>query len=337
MATHMTELIAMLRDQNRASSSFTLPPEYRPTVDPNPVVPSIYATDSEDISFSAIAYELAVHPVSDPLQLPPAPTAVPLPSATFLFADSSMHALPSLTMPVRPLVYTVPPPMVPPGRILLTSPSSDLIEAGKKFDMGVKLGRSEGISRKKDEEASKRQTAESSKKNKDATVGTAYAHPVHLRGSTMRNRHIPRPHQSLFSHNRNNNMLPLRFSKAEPQLRDLLSRLNGLLLLKLNRVASRNLVNASSIRLYRLFLLIYFGNSFIAAIGEEDDLQETPVPFIIDYAPAEVAFTSASFVIEVLAKESYQDRRVPWDYGSEVANMEQDMSAMGITRSRRVY
>ncbi|PKI72520.1 hypothetical protein CRG98_007087, partial [Punica granatum] len=48
----------------------------------------------------------------------------------------------------------------------------------------------------------------------------------------------------------------------------------------------------------------------IAAIVEEDDLQETLVPFIIDYAPAEVAFAFAPFVIKVLAKEPYQDRRV---------------------------
>ncbi|PKI18351.1 hypothetical protein CRG98_049375 [Punica granatum] len=48
----------------------------------------------------------------------------------------------------------------------------------------------------------------------------------------------------------------------------------------------------------------------IAAIGEEEDLQEIPDPLIIDYAPAEVAVTYAPFVIEVPAKEPYQDRRV---------------------------
>ncbi|PKI71984.1 hypothetical protein CRG98_007600 [Punica granatum] len=75
----------------------------------------------------------------------------------------------------------------------------------------------------------------------------------------------------------------------------------------------------------------------IAAIGEEDDVQETVVPFIIDYAPAEIAVASAPFVVEVPAKEPYQDRRVPWNYGGNVANMEQEMSAMGITRSGQVY
>ncbi|PKI59715.1 hypothetical protein CRG98_019891 [Punica granatum] len=75
----------------------------------------------------------------------------------------------------------------------------------------------------------------------------------------------------------------------------------------------------------------------IATIGEEEDLQETPIPFIIDYAPVEVAVTYTSFIIEVPAKEPYQDRRVPWDYGGEVANLEHEMSTMGITRSGRVY
>ncbi|PKI73451.1 hypothetical protein CRG98_006159 [Punica granatum] len=46
---------------------------------------------------------------------------------------------------------------------------------------------------------------------------------------------------------------------------------------------------------------------------------------------------STPFVIEVPVKEPYQDNRVPWNYGGNVANMEQEMSTTGITRSRRVY
>ncbi|XP_031393591.1 proline-rich protein 36-like [Punica granatum] len=114
MATNMTELMAMLRDQNRASSSFISPPEHRTTADPNLVVPPIHVTDNEDISFSARAYAPTVHPISDPLLLPPAPTAVPLPPAAFLSTDLAMHALPPLTLPMRPPIYTVPPPTVPP-------------------------------------------------------------------------------------------------------------------------------------------------------------------------------------------------------------------------------
>ncbi|PKI53829.1 hypothetical protein CRG98_025770 [Punica granatum] len=76
MNTNMAELMTMLRDQNRASSSYTPPPERRTTADQNPVVPPIYVTDSEDIYFLQRQYIPAVHPVNDPLPLPLAPTAI---------------------------------------------------------------------------------------------------------------------------------------------------------------------------------------------------------------------------------------------------------------------
>ncbi|OWM72695.1 hypothetical protein CDL15_Pgr009152 [Punica granatum] len=87
MATIMTELMAMLRNQNQASSSFTPPSEHRPIVDPNPTVPPTFVSEVEDASFSAMAFAPTVHPISDSLPPPPAPTAVPLPPAAFFFAD----------------------------------------------------------------------------------------------------------------------------------------------------------------------------------------------------------------------------------------------------------
>ncbi|PKI49810.1 hypothetical protein CRG98_029787 [Punica granatum] len=113
MATNMNELMALLRDQNRASSSYTPPPEHGPTVHPNPAVPPTLVSESEEISFSAMTYLPAVYSVTDPLPLPPAPTAVPLPPAAFLSADSAMHALPPLAMSMQPPVYTVLPLTVP--------------------------------------------------------------------------------------------------------------------------------------------------------------------------------------------------------------------------------
>ncbi|OWM76993.1 hypothetical protein CDL15_Pgr011718 [Punica granatum] len=72
--------------------------------------------------------------------------------------------------------------------------------------------------------------------------------------------------------------------------------------------------------------------------------KEDPVPFIIEYVPEEVAaqFAGSSvppapFVIEVPAKEPYQDNRVPWTYENSIGNLEQQMSVMGVTRSGRVY
>ncbi|PKI65687.1 hypothetical protein CRG98_013912 [Punica granatum] len=75
----------------------------------------------------------------------------------------------------------------------------------------------------------------------------------------------------------------------------------------------------------------------IVAIEEEEDAQKTSIPFVINCAPAEVAFAAVPFIIEVLAKEPYQDSRVPWTYEGEAANAELEMSAIGITRSSRVY
>ncbi|XP_031392554.1 uncharacterized protein LOC116204550 [Punica granatum] len=83
-----------------------------------------------------------------------------------------------------------------------TSSFSDLIEVGNKLDMGVKLGKIDGPSRKKDGETSKKHIGGTSKRGKDTTIGTinsgcqtsqpisvhytpapqtsqAYAHPVH--------------------------------------------------------------------------------------------------------------------------------------------------------------
>ncbi|PKI11375.1 hypothetical protein CRG98_049541, partial [Punica granatum] len=45
MATNMTELMAMLRNQNQASSSFTPPLEHRPIIDPNPTVPPTFVSE----------------------------------------------------------------------------------------------------------------------------------------------------------------------------------------------------------------------------------------------------------------------------------------------------
>ncbi|PKI59463.1 hypothetical protein CRG98_020153 [Punica granatum] len=118
MATNMTELMAMLRNQNQASSSFTPPPEHRPIVDPNPAVPPTFVSEIEDASFLVMAYTLTVHPINDPLPPPPAPTAVSLPPATLLSADSTMHTLLPLTVSMHPPIYTVPPPIVPPRKML---------------------------------------------------------------------------------------------------------------------------------------------------------------------------------------------------------------------------
>ncbi|PKI66344.1 hypothetical protein CRG98_013306 [Punica granatum] len=114
MATNMTEFMALLRDQNRASSSYTQPPENRQIVDPNPAVPPTFVSESKEVSFSATTHVPAVYPITDPLSPPPAPTAVPLPPIAFLSVDSAVHTRLPLAMLVQPPAYTVLPPTVPP-------------------------------------------------------------------------------------------------------------------------------------------------------------------------------------------------------------------------------
>ncbi|PKI56843.1 hypothetical protein CRG98_022801 [Punica granatum] len=152
-----------------------------------------------------------------------------------------------------------------------TSSFSDLIEEGKKLDVGVKLGRIEAPSRKKEGETSKRQTSRSSKK-----ILQAYAHPVH-------------------------------YTQAYPS-------------------ASPTVIQPPPPQQY------------VPAQAQQnrDSTSRSPQPAQRALAPRaqqEVAFASVSFVIEVPAKESYQDSRVPWRNEGDVAIVEQEMSAMGITHS----
>ncbi|PKI49448.1 hypothetical protein CRG98_030180 [Punica granatum] len=82
----------------------------------------------------------------------------------------------------------------------------------------------------------------------------------------------------------------------------------------------------------------------ICAIGEEEGKKEDHVPFVIEYVleEATIGFTGSGAlptpsVIEVLAREPYQDSRVPWTYEGSVGNLEQQMSVMGMTCSGLVY
>ncbi|PKI75684.1 hypothetical protein CRG98_003944 [Punica granatum] len=52
---------------------------------------------------------------------------------------------------------------------------------------------------------------------------------------------------------------------------------------------------------------------------------------------AAVGAAPTPFVIEVLAREPYQDSKVPWTYEESVGNLEQQFSVMSVTRSGRVY
>ncbi|PKI66797.1 hypothetical protein CRG98_012803 [Punica granatum] len=194
-----------------------------------------------------------------------------------------------------------------------TSSFSDLIEAGKKLDMGVKLGRIEGPSRKNDGETSKKQIAGTSKKGKDATVGAVnFEHqasqPISVDYTSALQTHpvhYVQPYQ-----------VPVLLVTLNIYWRlwDKIQEMINTKQISFNEVKPLNM-HANPLPDHGSGSGPSVNMISIVAIRDDDDLQEIPIPFIIDYPPAEVAFTSAPFVIKVPAKEPYQDRRVPWDYG----------------------
>ncbi|PKI72720.1 hypothetical protein CRG98_006878 [Punica granatum] len=74
----------------------------------------------------------------------------------------------------------------------------------------------------------------------------------------------------------------------------------------------------------------------ICASGKDEDAQDNPLPFVIDYTPEEptVGFaghmaSSAPFVVDIPAREPYADSKVPWTYEGSIGSVEQQFSVMG--------
>ncbi|PKI62780.1 hypothetical protein CRG98_016823 [Punica granatum] len=101
MATNMAELFALLRGPNRASSSSTPPPTQAPEKAEAPAPPTLHTS--------------TVHPFTTQLPPLPAPTAIPLPPATFLSSEHILSAPPPVSIPAPAMAYTIPPPMVFPA------------------------------------------------------------------------------------------------------------------------------------------------------------------------------------------------------------------------------
>ncbi|XP_031374106.1 extensin-like [Punica granatum] len=112
MTANMAELFALLRGPNRSSSSSTPPPGQGPTVDPTPCVPPTQIPENIDAPAPPTLHTSTAHPFTSPFSPPPAPTAVPLPPATFLSSEQAPSAPPLVSIPAPAAIYTVPPPMV---------------------------------------------------------------------------------------------------------------------------------------------------------------------------------------------------------------------------------
>ncbi|XP_031378367.1 pollen-specific leucine-rich repeat extensin-like protein 1 [Punica granatum] len=115
MATNMAELLALLRGPNRASLSSTPPPGQGPTADPTPWAPPTQAPENMEAPVPPTLHTSVAHPFTRQFPPPPAPTAIPLPPATFLSSEHVLSAPPPVSIPASAMAYTVPPPMVFPA------------------------------------------------------------------------------------------------------------------------------------------------------------------------------------------------------------------------------
>ncbi|PKI78953.1 hypothetical protein CRG98_000665 [Punica granatum] len=115
MATNMAELLALLRGPNRASSSSTPPPGQEPTTDQTPWVQPTQAPENMEVPAPPTLHTSMAHHFTSPYPPPPAPTAVPLPPATFLSSVQVLPAPPPISIPDPATAYTAPPLMVFPA------------------------------------------------------------------------------------------------------------------------------------------------------------------------------------------------------------------------------
>ncbi|PKI37294.1 hypothetical protein CRG98_042315 [Punica granatum] len=203
-----------------------------------------------------------------------------------------------------------------------TSSFSDLIEAGKKLDLGIKLGRMEDPTSKRDESSKKvpaTSSSSSERRGKEVTVktvNTAQQAPQQYSmnytaapptAPSYARRHLniglkPLPNQSTIPHYRIHPHLRCRrlSSTITPLLRPkpLNTNLQFLGLLSRHNESRPRKVNK-------------------AGEGEQGGSS----PFVIEYIPTEAAvgFTGidappAPLVIDIPAREPYSDDKVPWTY-----------------------
>ncbi|PKI42338.1 hypothetical protein CRG98_037257 [Punica granatum] len=251
-----------------------------------------------------------------------------------------------------------------------TSSFSDLIKAGKKLDLGIKLGRMEGPTGKGEESSKKVLATTSSSSGKrgmevsvnaiNPTQPTPQQYLVNFTTSpTAAPAYFPPPpqhqHQSVyysappvpppmasqpFDHHyapAPTSPRPL-VSRAPPpdqskrceyhqstpghtldncwRLRDEIQKRIDSNKLTFNAVRPPN-VQDNPLPDHRPNSGPSINMISICASGRDEDAQDNPLPFVIDYTPEEPT--------------------VPWTYEGSVESVEQQFSVMGMTRSGRVY
>ncbi|PKI73419.1 hypothetical protein CRG98_006189 [Punica granatum] len=281
-----------------------------------------------------------------------------------------------------------------------TSSFSDFIEAEKKLDMGIKLGRMEGLVSKGEGDGSRRTTVEvpstEGRKSKETTVNVV--NPGHPGAQHYSMNLTPAPLAAPAYFPPSPQHQPQSIYYSAPPAPDVESSSTGIAgpcftrssryppARTLTRPLRISLNTANTIKARRGILLIIVGgcetrfkegsittsspfNAFkppnvqanplpdhrsslrpsinminICTLGEDANVQDNPLPFVVDYTPEEPTIGFAGhmasptpFVIDIPAREQYLDSKVPWTYEEGVGNLERQFSVMGVTRSGRIY
>ncbi|XP_031392123.1 vegetative cell wall protein gp1-like [Punica granatum] len=114
MAANMAELMSLLRNPNRASSSPTPHPGQGSTSNPAPQVPPTHAPEGDSAPAPPTMHAPVIHPANASLPPPLAPAAIPFPPAAFLALDQAMAPSPPTSILVPTLIYIAPQPMATP-------------------------------------------------------------------------------------------------------------------------------------------------------------------------------------------------------------------------------
>ncbi|PKI73442.1 hypothetical protein CRG98_006150 [Punica granatum] len=306
MTTNMAELFALLRRPNRASSSSTPPSRQGPTIDPTSWIPPTQVLEATDAPAPPTTHTSTVHPFTSPFPPPPAPAAVPLPTAAFLSSKQALSAPPPISMPAPAAVYTVPPSMVFPASNAPAPTHLQIAELPPYPSL-------------------------------QPHVGLSYQAPPPINTTFLE---PGRPtHAAQFASP--THFLPEVDAEQERRLKRMEETIRAL---QANEARPEASYGDCSLFLGMRLPSKFKIPEFKTYEGEGESEQGCPSPFMIEYVPAETAvgFTRIDasptpFVIDVLAREPYSDDKVPWTYEGGVGSLEEQFCVMGITRSGRVY
>ncbi|PKI69352.1 hypothetical protein CRG98_010258 [Punica granatum] len=192
-----------------------------------------------------------------------------------------------------------------------TSSFSDLIEVGKKFDLGIKLGRMKGPTVKGEESAKRTSAMPASSK-----VSVNAVNPAHPTSQQYSINYTPLPP-----------VVPA-YTPPAPQYRPQPPSL----------VVHHYASTPPQAPQYRP------ASSGAPQSAQQDGESEQggPSPFVIEYVPTEatvrwIGTSPTPFVIDIPTREPYSDDKVPWTYEGGVGNFERQFSVMAVTRSGQLY